>query len=282
MSDPQVMAGFSLEITGKDAGAIAGARQHLPGHTRVNITYLGSESVELRVAAARAVADAGLVPVPHIAARRLASRDALDAFLAALRQAGSTENVFVVGGDPPQPEGPYRDALDLIRSAALSAHGVRAVGIAGYPERHPQISEALLWQALTEKVAALAELGLATEITTQFGFDVDAVLAWIEQLRARGVDLPVRVGVPGPAGVKRLLAYARRFGAGASAGIARKYGLSLTNLLAVAGPDRFISELASRLDPAAHGTVKLHFYTFGGVEATAEWASDHAESFSVS
>jgi methylenetetrahydrofolate reductase (NADPH) len=278
----ELMSGFSLEITGKDADAIADARQYLPDDTRVNITFLGNESLELRVAAARAVAEYGLVPVPHLAARRLASRETLDTFLTALHEVGGSESVFVVGGDPPEPEGPYNDALDLIWSGALSSHGVRAVGIAGYPEGHPQISDALLWQALTDKVAALREIGLAGEITTQFGFDADTVLAWIEQLRARGIELPIRVGVPGPAGAKRLLAYARRFGVGTSAGIARKYGLSLANVLAVAGPDRFITELGTRLDTAEHGTVKFHFYTFGGVEATAKWARDHAGSFCVS
>ena len=106
----------------------------------------------------------------------------------------------------------------------------------------------------------------------------DAVLTWIERVRALGIGLPIRVGVPGPAGVKRLLTYAGRFGVSTSAGIARKYGLSLTNLLGTAGPDRFILELGSRYDPASHGEVKLHFYTFGGLRATAEWIADFARS----
>jgi methylenetetrahydrofolate reductase (NADPH) len=78
-------------------------------------------------------------------------------------------------------------------------------------------------------------------------------------------------GHPGPAGVKRLLSYAARFGVGTSAGIARKYGLSLTNLLGTAGPDRFIQALAAGYDPHRHGQVNLHFYPFGGLQATAEW-----------
>ncbi|MEF9906894.1 hypothetical protein [Streptomyces sp. P9-A2] len=61
--------------------------------------------------------------------------------------------------------------------------------------------------------------------------------------------MPVRVGVPGPAGVRRLLRYAARFGIGTSVGIAKKYGLSLTNLVSTAGPDRFIHALAERLRP---------------------------------
>jgi methylenetetrahydrofolate reductase (NADPH) len=214
--------------------------------------------------------------VPHLSARRFRTRAELDGFLTELQQLGATDSVFVVGGDPPESEGPYQDALQVIRSGILSARGVSAVGVAGYPEGHPQIPTQLLWQALSEKALAVRELGFGAEIITQFGFDADAVVNWIGQARERGLDLPIRVGVPGPAGAKRLLAYARRFGVGSSTGIARKYGLPLTNLLAVTGPDRFIGELASRLDPAEHGLVKLHFYTFGGLEATAHWVASTA------
>jgi methylenetetrahydrofolate reductase (NADPH) len=83
--------------------------------------------------------------------------------------------------------------------------------------------------------------------------------------------------VPGPAGIKRLLSFAARFGVASSAGIAKKYGLSLTNLMGTAGPDKFIKRLAKKLDPAKHGVVKLHFYTFGGLTATSEWIRDFKE-----
>jgi methylenetetrahydrofolate reductase (NADPH) len=132
----------------------------------------------------------------------------------------------------------------------------------------------VLWSALEAKVAALASHGLPGSVITQFGFDVDPVLTWIEAVRERGISLPIRVGVPGPAGVRRLLTYAARFGVGTSAGIARKYGFSITNLMGTAGPDRFIRSLADAYDPRRHGEVKLHFYTFGGLKATADWIAE--------
>lgn len=97
------------------------------------------------------------------------------------------------------------------------------------------------------------------------------MLAWVRRVRECGIDLPVRVGVPGPAGVRRLLSFAARFGVGTSASIARKYGFSLANLVGTAGPDRFLRSLAEGHDPEVHGVVKVHFYTFGGLKATAEW-----------
>lgn len=265
---------FSLEMTGKDVTALDEAAAVIPPGTRINVTFLGNEDLGMRVSAAKAVREHGFVPVPHISARRLHSRGELEEFIEALAEVHAAEHVFVVGGDPETPEGPYPDSLSVIRSGVLQEHGVRGVGCSGYPEGHPDIDDDALWSALTDKTAALREQGLVATIITQFGFDKDPVLTWLEQMRRRGLHAPVRVGVPGPAGVRRLLGYARRFGVVTSAGIVQKYGFSLTNLLGAAGPDRFLRDFVGGLDPVVHGQVRLHFYTFGGLRATAEWIRD--------
>ncbi|MEU8589576.1 methylenetetrahydrofolate reductase [Streptomyces sp. NPDC048664] len=269
---------FSLEMTGKDVVKLEEARAAVPPGTRINVTYLGSEDSGTRLRAARAVRRLDFVPVPHISARRLGSQGDLEAFLAALRAEGLAERVLVVGGDPAVPEGPYEDALSVIRSGLLDGHGVRHVGITGYPEGHPAIADDVLWSALDAKAAALRERGLSGEVVTQFGFDAGAVLGWVEAARERGVDLPVRVGVPGPAGVRRLLAYAARFGVATSASVVRKYGLSLTQLMGTAGPDLFLRTLAERYDAGRHGELKAHFYTFGGLRAASDWATGFREA----
>ena len=264
----------SLEMTGKDVAALREAAPGIPAGTPINVTYLEHEDVGLRVEAARVVAELGFVPVPHISARRLRSESQLREFLDGLSAVGATEQVFVVGGDPSSPHGPYADALAVVRSGLLAEYGVREVGIAGYPEGHPHITEGHLWAALEEKAAELERLGLRGSITTQFGFDVEPVVGWISGVRARGIALPIRVGIPGPVGVRRLISYASRFGVGTSASIARKYGFSITHLAGTAGPDKFVLELAGRLDPEAHGDVRLHLYTFGGMTATSTWLAD--------
>ncbi|GAA0492956.1 methylenetetrahydrofolate reductase [Paractinoplanes deccanensis] len=269
---------FSLEMTGKDIGELADARATVPPGTRINVTFLGHEDTAVRLAAARAVKGGGFVPVPHLPARRVASRRELDEFLAALREAGAADELFVVGGDPREPRGPYPDSLSIIESGALERYGVRRVSIAGYPEGHPGIPDDVLWPALTDKTAALRKQGRAGDIVTQFGFDADPVLDWIAAARERGIDSPVRIGVPGPAGVRRLLRYAARFGVGTSASIARRYGLSLTDLVGTAGPDRLLRALATDYHPGRHGEVKLHFYTFGGLRATTEWIHQFAKT----
>jgi methylenetetrahydrofolate reductase (NADPH) len=273
----QLLEDFSLEMTGKDVPGLLEAAPLIPPGTRINVTFLGNEDLQMRLVASKAVLDGGFLPVPHISARRLSSQAQLEEYLAALQGQGTSEHVFSVGGDPSTPDGPYEDSLAVIKTGLLLQYGASDVSIAGYPEGHPDISDDVLWAALTGKHAALSKAGLGGTILTQFGFDEDPVVAWIEKVRAAGIDYEIRVGVPGPAGIKRLLSFAARFGVASSAGIAKKYGLSLTNLMGTAGPDKFIKRLAKKLDPSKHGVVKLHFYTFGGLTATSEWIRDYTE-----
>ena len=150
---PQAAAlvdGFSLEMTGKDIAGLEEARDMIPQGTKINVTFLGNEDLEMRVAAAKAVKELGFVPVPHLSARRLRSQGELEEFLGRLQEVGATEHVFAVGGDPAEPEGPYPDSLTVIRSGVLQKFGVREVSIAGYPEGHPDIGDDVLWRHLDE------------------------------------------------------------------------------------------------------------------------------------
>ncbi len=273
---PAVLRNPSLEMTGKDVPSLLEAKHAIAPGTRINVTYLGNEDLPMRVAASKAVLDNGFVPVPHISARRLHSEAELTEFLQALKDAGVIENVFSVGGDPAEPFGPYPDALTVIQSGLLQQYGAKHVSIAGYPEGHPDIPTPVLWEHLVAKHAALTDAGLGSTVLTQFLFDIDATVSWIEQVREHGVDSFIRIGVPGPAGIQRLLKFASRFGVGASTMVVKKYGFSLTNLMGTAGPNKFITELAERLTPA-HGEVGLHFYAFGGLKNTAEWIRDFQE-----
>ncbi|PAK95056.1 methylenetetrahydrofolate reductase [Brevibacterium casei] len=271
----RLLEDFSLEMTGKDVGNLQEAASAIAPGTRINVTYLGNEDLPMRVAAAKAVGELGFTPVPHISARRVTSEQALRDFLAALAEVNATERVFVVGGDPATPEGPYPDSLSIIRTGILQEYGVREVSVAGYPEGHPDIDTATLWEHLRAKTASLAEQGLSQVVISQFAFDAERVSEWVAEVRDAGVTGDIRVGTPGPAGVKRLIGYAKRFGVGTSAGIIKKYGFSLANLVGTAGPDRFITELAADTQVAGDGRgVKTHFYTFGGLSATAEWIRD--------
>jgi methylenetetrahydrofolate reductase (NADPH) len=273
-----LLRNYSIEMTAKDVPHLEEAANVIPQGTKIPVTFLPGETFEMRIAAAKRVRDLGFLPIPHISARRLESQVQLEGFLSGLQQQVGTDHAFVVAGDPPQPMGPYEDALSIIRSGLLAKYGIRRIGISGYPEGHPDIGNEKLWQAKQEKQAAILERGHDFAVVTQFAFDAEPVLVWLKQVRTNGIQALVRVGVPGPASVKRLLAFASRCGVAASGKVMKKYGMSLTKLLATAGPDQLIVDYAGGLDPAVHGEVLMHFYPFGGLKTTAEWIRDFRAS----
>jgi methylenetetrahydrofolate reductase (NADPH) len=274
-----VLDDFSMEMTGKDVAKVENAASVIPQGTRINVTFLENEDLAMRVSAAAAVKRLGFTPVPHISARRLKSQDMLEEYLTALRDIGASDNVLVIGGDPTVPMGPYDESLAVIESGLLQQYGVKHISMGGHPSGDPNIPADALMPALEKKAAALTSLSIPGTVITQVDFDIDRVLQWVAEVREHGVELPIRVGVPGPASVKLLLGFASRLGISTSTTIAKKYGLSVTNLLGKAGPDRFIRDLQAALNPAKHGVVKLHFYTFGGFKTTAEWIANFQQEF---
>ncbi|MDE0573633.1 methylenetetrahydrofolate reductase [Demequina sp. B12] len=266
-----VLADLSLEISATDLPLVPTIAAHVQPGTRIHVTALGTESPDSRRATASELVAHGLTPVPHLAARRFTSPTELEDAVSGLAHASAQRSVFVIGGDPRRPAGPYSSARDLIESGVLARHHVADAGVGGYPEGHPDIPDEVLWAELAAKVSALEVQGISPSISTQVCFDADVLLAWVAELRQRHIWAPVRVGAPGPMGVARLLGFAKRVGIGSSAGLARKYGTSIGSMLGTAGPDEFLSAVQDGLDPRVHGDVSMHLFTFGGVRATLDW-----------
>ncbi len=265
---------YSLEVTAKDLGALQDAAPMIVPDTPMSVTFLPDEPPAARIAAAVAVRRLGFEPMPHFSARRIVSENAFADYLHAVVQHAGVTRCFVVAGDPASAMGPYPDTMSLIQTGAFERAGVKVIGIGGHPEGHPVMSVDECWTVLEVKVREIKRRGMAALIVTQFGFDEDAVLAWLKTLRDRGFDTPVRIGIPGPAGIKTLLRFAARCGVGASTAVMKKYGVSITHLLGSAGPDALVNSFAQKLGPE-HGNVRLHFYPFGGLLKTMEWINDY-------
>jgi methylenetetrahydrofolate reductase (NADPH) len=266
----RVTDGFSLEITARDVDAFKQVAPSLPPDTPVSVTFLPGEEPAARIAAAAAVRELGFEPMPHFSARRIESHAEFESYLQAVVQQAKVRRCFVIAGDRDTPAGPFADSSALIATGCFEKAGIKAIGIAGHPDGHPHMSAEQRWDILRKKAADIEGRGMASLIVTQFGFDAGSVLVWLKELRERGLGMPVRVGVPGPAGIKTLLRFAARCGVEASASVMAKYGLSITQLLGTAGPDRLVDALSERIS-SEHGRVRLHFYPFGGLERTVEW-----------
>lgn len=269
-----ITEGFSLEITAKDVAALREAAPLIPAESPIAITFLPGDAAADRIAAAVAVRELGYEPMPHFSARRIVSREEFESYLEAVVAEADVRRCFIVAGDPREPQGPYFDTSALIATGAFEGNGITAIGISGHPEGHPNMTPEEAWAILEAKVTEIERRGMAPLVVTQFGFDPDAFLNWLAQLRARGIETPVRIGIPGPAGIKTLLRFAARCGVGASASVMAKYGLSIANLLGSAGPDKLVDTFAARLGDE-HGRARLHFYPFGGLSKTVEWIADY-------
>ena len=267
--------GYSLEMTAKETEGLREAAPLIRPGTQVAVTFLPGEELEQRVAAAVLVRELGFEPIVHLSARRIESEQQLDWYLGEITNKAQVKRVFIIAGDPPEPEGPYSTSLQIIESGLLQKHGIQIVGVGGHPEGHPNNTPAELWDWMERKIAAIREGGMIPLVVTQFAFDDDAIVAWVKEMRTRGIDVPVRLGVPGPAGIKRLLGFAKRCGVGASASVMKKYGISLTNLIGTAGPDKLVNSLDKKLSDEEHGRVRLHFYPFGALTASAEWINQY-------
>jgi len=267
--------GYSLEMTAKETEGLREAAPLIRPGTQIAVTFLPGEEIAQRVEAAKLVRELGFEPIVHLSARRLTSEAELDTYLADITREAGVKRVFIIAGDPPEAEGPYQDSLQIIESGLLEKHGIEIVGVGGHPEGHPNNSPAELWDWMERKLAAVRARGMTPLVVTQFAFDDDAIVEWVGEMRRRGIDVPVRLGVPGPAGIKRLLGFAKRCGVGASASVMKKYGISITNLIGSAGPDKLVDSLDRKLNPEEHGRVRLHFYPFGALKASAEWINGY-------
>jgi methylenetetrahydrofolate reductase (NADPH) len=271
------MRGFSLEATRPSAEEVTALAGIVPPGGRVYVSAVPTRTAEEAIDAAVRLHAAGFEPVPHLAVRNFASAAALDDFLARLSGEAGVTRVLVIAGDRDRPAGEFRSAIEVIDGGWLQRHGIREIGIAGYPDGHPRLAQHDLDRALADKIRAAETTGLAVHVVSQFCFDPQAIVSWIGRLRGFGIEHPVRIGLAGPTNLATLLRYAGRCGVRASAqGLARQTGL-MRQLFAMSAPDALVRALAMARADGQLGEVAPHFFSFGGLARTARWAAAVAQ-----
>jgi len=218
------------------------------------------------VALATRLGRAGFRPVPHVAARRIASRDMLDAYLARAAGEAGVDSALVIGGDSDRPSGPFDSSRSLLETGLFQRHGVVRIGVAGYPEGHPKIAAGALETELAAKKSLARQAGLDLQVVAQFCFESEPVLAWAAKMKGHG--LPVRVGLPGPASLPRLLRFAMLCGIGNSVRALKARPQAIARLLVEAGPEAVVRDIARAGGAPIAG---IHFFCFGGLVRTARW-----------
>lgn len=243
----------------------------LPEGSVVTVTASPAHGLVRTVEAAERLAAAGYEVVPHLAARMVGSRDELEGFVERLTAAGIQE-AFVIGGDATPPAGELLDAGDLLELLGDLGRPFARLGIGGYPEGHPLISDERLLDALRRKQPH------ADRIVTQLCFDAGALADWLARIRAAGIDLPVTVGLPGVVERRRLAEISLKSGVGASLRYLRKNRRQAVALVRSRryDPTPLATAVAARLDDPSLGIAGAHLFTFNQVEATRDWLAQLA------
>ena len=265
---------YSVEVTARGATAAEVCLAHLAAGTEVYIAFTPRDTHHGIVDTATRLQAAGFVPVPHVTARNVASFTQLNDFLARLAGEAGVTRALVLGGDADRPTGPYHSSLQALDSGLFQRHGIRRIGLACYPEAHRKIDAAALDEALAAKLDLVRRAGLESWLVSQFCFEAAPIVRFAERLRAGGVDAPLRVGLAGPADLRRLWKYGLYCGIGNSIRALGARVDAVANLLARQTPDTIVADLAVALrrDPAL-GIAGIHIFTFGGVTGAADWAN---------
>ena len=240
----------------------------VPTDVQVTVTASPAKGLESTLAMAERLAAQGYDVVPHLAARMVSGREELVEIIARLQAVGIT-SVFVPGGDATA-VGDYPDALSLLEDLTALGKPFAHVGVTGYPESHPTISDDLTVQSMWDKRK------YATHVVSNLTFDPAVIKDWLHRLRARGVMMPVLLGMPGPIDRAKLLSMATKIGIGESTKFLVKQKGVMARLAAPGGftGERFLEKCAPALGEPGALVEGLHLYTFNQVAETEAWRRD--------
>src|SRR5579871_3242095 len=206
---------FSIEINPNDSKTVDNALERLAGGTEVFLTWIPGFDPSKMVVAGAKLRLKGIVPVPHIGSRHIESSMQLYDLANRLHDTG-IDRVLIIGGDRAEPMGPYDSSLAVMQSEILQRAGITQVALAGFPEGNPNIPGNHLIETLQTKIEFGQSAGLQLRIVTQFCFESEPIVKWLRLIRMRGINVPVRIGFAGPAGLLALTRYAIRCGVGNS------------------------------------------------------------------
>ena len=264
------LASASVEVSSR-GHQLQQLRDNFAPGTDVTITFLPGDNYRHNVDTASALRRAGYNPVPHIAAREMASREALGDFLARARGEADVTRILLIAGDVALAKGPFRSSLDVCASGLIEASGIARLSVAGHPEGHPYLSAANTFKVLEAWRDWGQQAKIHVDVVTQFCFESAPILGWIGELDARGIGLPVIVGLAGPATPATLTKFALRCGIGNSMRALRGQIGRFGRLLTDTGPDDVMRGLQSAPYAATAPIAGYHLFPFGGLRKAGDW-----------
>lgn len=270
------LSGYSIEVTPRSANKIECFADVLPENTRVYIAQINIDDIPEMIVTAKRLKDEGFKVMPHFPARMIKNHAVLNDLISMYQNEAGVDEALLLAGGLPSPAGDYNSSMQLIESGLFDKAGFKRLHVAGHPEGNKDIdpdgsnknvSEALSWK---QEFSNRTDASMA--ITTQFCFDADVVKKWADTIKDSGIDLPIHIGIAGPAKLQTLLKFSIECGVGASMKVLTKRARDITKLLLPYKPTQILSDLANyRAQDSSFNIEQVHFFPLGGVKRAAEF-----------
>ena len=271
---------FSIEVTPRAVAKIENLSELIPSGTLVYIAHIEGTPIEEMVKTAKKINQQGYATMPHFPARIIKDKKTLKDWISKYQNEANVKGALLLGGGVNKPYGEYDSSIQLIESELFDLAGFEKLYIAGHPEGNKDIDpdgstknidQALLWK---NEYKNRTDIDMA--ITTQFCFDSKTVINWANDIKNKGVDIPIHIGIAGPAKLQTLLRYSIECGVGASIKILQKRALDLTKLLLPYKPTKILDELAIyKFNNPDFNIEKVHFFPLGGVKQVSKFVQEH-------
>lgn len=271
--------GFSIEVTPKAAAKIDNFADLIPKGTLIYIAHIEGTPIEEMVTTAKKINEQGFSAMPHFPARIIKDKNVLQDWISKYQNEANVKNGLLIAGGANKPYGEYDSSIQLIESELFDKANFQNLHIAGHPEGSMEIdpdgSTKNVDQALSWKNEFSKRTDAKMAITTQFSFDADSVISWANNLKKSGIDIPIHIGIAGPAKLQTLLKYSIECGVGASIKIIQKRAMDLTKLLLPYKPTTIITDLANyKANNPSFNIEKVHFFPLGGVKQVSDFVKE--------
>lgn len=271
--------GFSIEVTPRAAAKIDNFAELMPKGTLIYIAHIEGTPIDEMVATAKKINEQGFSPMPHFPARIIKDKNVLQDWISKYQNEANVKNGLLIAGGANKPYGEYDSSIQLIESELFDKADFQNLHIAGHPEGSmdidPDGSTKNVDQALSWKNEFSKRTDAKMAITTQFSFDADSVIRWANNVKESGIDIPIHIGIAGPAKLQTLLRYSIECGVGASIKIIQKRAMDLTKLLLPYKPTNIITELAThKANNPSFNIEKVHFFPLGGIKQVSDFIKE--------
>jgi methylenetetrahydrofolate reductase (NADPH) len=287
--NPQLEAfldGFSIEVMPRTAEKVEDFTALLPKGTRVYVAHIEGTPIEDMVATAKRLASDGYPVMPHFPARIIKDAAMLENWIAMYQGEAGVDQALLLAGGVTKPHGDFESSMQLLENGAFDRAGFKVLHVAGHPEGNKDIdpkggmtnvNDALRWK---QKFSDTTDAKMA--LATQFAFEAMPIIAWVDSLKEAGIDIPVHIGIAGPAKLQTMIKFAIACGVGPSLKVLQKRAKDVTKLLLPFEPTTVLSELAAHKAANPDFNIeKVHFFPLGGIKTNATWAIENGGASTV-